>query len=109
PAFRLGEKASDPLEMYLADIYTVKARPPAFPEFSYRAGKPKPDCRSECKFSVPISASPAFSSLPAPLRKAADSPFESRFSHKESQMNEQSCQSGLPNRSIVIPKGTSCS
>jgi len=41
PAFRLGEKASDPLEMYLADIYTVTGSLAGVPGISVPCGKNK--------------------------------------------------------------------
>jgi aspartyl-tRNA(Asn)/glutamyl-tRNA(Gln) amidotransferase subunit A len=39
PAFRLGEKVSDPLQMYLTDIYTVSANLAGIPGISVPAGK----------------------------------------------------------------------
>lgn len=39
PAFRLGEKASDPLQMYLADIYTVTGSLAGVPGISVPCGK----------------------------------------------------------------------
>jgi aspartyl-tRNA(Asn)/glutamyl-tRNA(Gln) amidotransferase subunit A len=41
PAFRLGEKTSDPLAMYLADIYTVTANLAGIPGLSVPAGLTK--------------------------------------------------------------------
>ncbi len=38
PAFKLGEKTSDPLEMYLADIFTVTANLTGMPALSVPAG-----------------------------------------------------------------------
>jgi aspartyl-tRNA(Asn)/glutamyl-tRNA(Gln) amidotransferase subunit A len=38
PAFKLGEKTSDPLQMYLTDIYTVSANLAGIPEISVPAG-----------------------------------------------------------------------
>jgi aspartyl-tRNA(Asn)/glutamyl-tRNA(Gln) amidotransferase subunit A len=38
PAFRLGEKTSDPLQMYLADIFTVPANLAAIPGISLPCG-----------------------------------------------------------------------
>lgn len=38
PAFRIGEKASDPLEMYLTDIYTVSANLAGIPGLSVPCG-----------------------------------------------------------------------
>jgi aspartyl-tRNA(Asn)/glutamyl-tRNA(Gln) amidotransferase subunit A len=39
PAFRLGEKVSDPLQMYLTDIYTVSANLAGIPGISVPAGE----------------------------------------------------------------------
>lgn len=39
PAFRLGERADDPLQMYLADIYTVTASLAGIPGISVPCGK----------------------------------------------------------------------
>jgi aspartyl-tRNA(Asn)/glutamyl-tRNA(Gln) amidotransferase subunit A len=39
PAFRLGEKTSDPLQMYLADIYTVTGSLAGLPGISVPCGK----------------------------------------------------------------------
>jgi aspartyl-tRNA(Asn)/glutamyl-tRNA(Gln) amidotransferase subunit A len=41
PAFRLGEKASDPLQMYLADIYTVTGSLAGVPGISVPCGTTK--------------------------------------------------------------------
>ena len=41
PAFRLGEKTSDPLQMYLADIYTVTGDLTGIPGISIPCGKTK--------------------------------------------------------------------
>ena len=38
PAFKIGEKASDPLQMYLADIFTVSANLATIPGMSVPAG-----------------------------------------------------------------------
>ena len=38
PAFRLGEKADDPLQMYLADIFTVQANVVGYPAISVPNG-----------------------------------------------------------------------
>jgi len=38
PAFRLGENADDPLQMYLADIYTVSANLAGLPGLSLPCG-----------------------------------------------------------------------
>jgi len=41
PAFKLGEKAADPLQMYLADIYTVTGSLAGVPGISVPCGKTK--------------------------------------------------------------------
>jgi aspartyl-tRNA(Asn)/glutamyl-tRNA(Gln) amidotransferase subunit A len=41
PAFKLGEKADDPLAMYLADIYTVTADLVGIPGISVPCGNSK--------------------------------------------------------------------
>ena len=41
PAFRLGEKAADPLQMYLADIYTVTGSLAGVPGISIPCGRTK--------------------------------------------------------------------
>ena len=38
-AFKLGEKTSDPLEMYLSDIYTITASLSGIPGLSVPCGK----------------------------------------------------------------------
>ena len=38
PAFKLGEKTSDPLQMYLADIFTVSANLSGLPAISITCG-----------------------------------------------------------------------
>ena len=41
PAFRLGEKTADPLQMYLADIYTVTGSLAGVPGISIPCGRTK--------------------------------------------------------------------
>ena len=42
PAFKIGEKASDPVSMYLADIFTVTANLTGMPALSIPSGMTKP-------------------------------------------------------------------
>lgn len=44
PAFKLGERMDDPLQMYLADIYTVTASLAGIPGLSVPCGKTKGEC-----------------------------------------------------------------
>ncbi len=39
PAFKIGEKADDPMEMYLGDIYTIQSKLAGLPALSVPAGK----------------------------------------------------------------------
>ncbi len=53
PAFRIGEKTSDPLQMYLTDVFTVSANLAGLPAISIPCGfsntaPAKLDCRSVC-------------------------------------------------------------
>ena len=43
PAFRLGEKTSDPLQMYLSDIYTISANLAGVPAISFCCGTVPPE------------------------------------------------------------------
>ena len=40
PAFKVGEKTDDPLEMYLSDIYTVSVNLAGIPGISVPCGQP---------------------------------------------------------------------
>ena len=54
PAFKIGEKADDPLAMYLSDIYTIVVQPGRASRASAsRAGSRRPGCRSACNCSAP--------------------------------------------------------
>ena len=48
PPFRLGEKTDDPLQMYLADIFTVSANLAGLPGISVPCGFAATACRSAC-------------------------------------------------------------
>jgi aspartyl-tRNA(Asn)/glutamyl-tRNA(Gln) amidotransferase subunit A len=45
PAFKLGERMDDPLQMYLADIYTVTASLAGIPGLSVPCGRMKTQSR----------------------------------------------------------------
>jgi aspartyl-tRNA(Asn)/glutamyl-tRNA(Gln) amidotransferase subunit A len=45
PAFKLGERFEDPLQMYLADIYTVTASLAGIPGISVPCGKTRGEPR----------------------------------------------------------------
>ncbi len=46
PAFKIGEKADDPLQMYLADYYTVSSPAAMIPAISIPAGKVRRDSKN---------------------------------------------------------------
>lgn len=46
PAFKIGDKANDPLQMYLADIYTTTANVAMIPAISVPAGMARQDGKS---------------------------------------------------------------
>ena len=58
PPFRLGEKTTNPLEMYLSDIYTVGANLAEYLRFPCRVEKPEADCPSGFNCRALISARP---------------------------------------------------
>ncbi len=49
PAFRIGERVADPLQMYLADVFTVSANLAGLPAISVPCGfTRRAACRSAC-------------------------------------------------------------
>jgi len=54
PAFKLGERTNDPLQMYLADIYTVTGSLAECLGFPCLAERSVESCRWACRFSVPF-------------------------------------------------------
>ena len=48
PPFKLGEKTDDPLQMYLADVFTVSANLTGAPGISVPCGFPPDACPSAC-------------------------------------------------------------
>ncbi|PJA86982.1 MAG: Asp-tRNA(Asn)/Glu-tRNA(Gln) amidotransferase GatCAB subunit A [Candidatus Moranbacteria bacterium CG_4_9_14_3_um_filter_42_9] len=55
PAFKLGEKTEDPLEMYLSDVFTVTANIAGVPAISIPGGKIK-EGGSELPFGLQLTA-----------------------------------------------------
>ena len=66
PAFKRGEKAADPLAMYLNDIYTIGVNLAGLPGISLPCGFTKTGCRSACRSSASPSRRPSSSRSPAP-------------------------------------------
>ena len=54
PAFRLGEKTKDPLEMYLSDIYTISANLAGIPAISVPAGFSDSGSKFSIKEGLPL-------------------------------------------------------
>jgi len=69
PAFRKGEKAADPLAMYLSDVYTIGVNLAGLPGVSIPCGFSKADCRSDFKSSANPSKKPQCSELRTPTNK----------------------------------------
>ena len=63
PAFRIGERVADPLQMYLADVFTVSANLAGLPAISVPCGF---ICRARCRsdFSSPVGCSTRATLLP---------------------------------------------
>ncbi len=55
PAFTIGEKMDDPLQMYLSDVLTLPASLAGVPGISVPCGFTTEGSRSGCKSSAPIS------------------------------------------------------
>ena len=62
--FKIGEKKTDPLEMYLMDVYTVTANLAGIPGLSCPAVSARKAFPSVCRSRPPISGSPALESSP---------------------------------------------
>ena len=69
-AFKIGEKADDPLQMYLMDIFTISAISPAFAASASRADSPRHrSCRLACNCSANRSARRQFCDSPTPTNR----------------------------------------
>ena len=100
PPFKLGERTSDPLQMYLADIYTVTGSLAGVPGISVPCGKidAPPDSSSSPSASgvgARFSASLSESNLPA--KSVADNKSEGSLLATR--------HSPLPTSSIKLPVG----
>jgi len=64
PPFKLGERTSNPLEMYLADIYTVTGSLAGVPAFPFPAVRLPKDCLSACKFMARLRGATSIATCP---------------------------------------------
>ena len=61
PAFRFGEKTSDPVQMYLADVFTVSANLTGLPSISVPCGftgSPEPEAGSRLPIGLQLTGRP---------------------------------------------------
>jgi aspartyl-tRNA(Asn)/glutamyl-tRNA(Gln) amidotransferase subunit A len=70
PAFKFGERTSDPLQMYLADVLTVAPDLAGIPAISQPCGFSVPGCPSACRLSGRRSARRSASASRAPTKRA---------------------------------------
>ena len=71
PAFALGEKSGDPVEMYLNDIFTVTVNMAGLPGMSVPAGLRRKERRSGCSSSASRSTRRPCSGTARAIEQAA--------------------------------------
>ena len=76
PAFKLGEKTSDPLQMYLADIYTVTGSLAGIPGISIPCGVTKQKLPIGMQILGPHFSEAAYCNWPERLKRRAASQFD---------------------------------
>ena len=83
PAFALGEKTDDPLQMYLADIFTVSANLAGLPAISVPCGLSPRACRLDCSSPAGCSTSRRCSAPRTPTSARLNTIFASRCSETD--------------------------
>lgn len=74
PAFRLGEKLSDPLAMYLSDVYTISANLAGLPALSLPCGWTKGGLPIALQLHAPLFEEVRLLSVASRLERALDLP-----------------------------------
>lgn len=72
PAFRIGEKSSDPLQLYLADVYTVSANLAGVPALSIPCGFSRAALPIGMQLMAPWFGEPALLGAAAAFQKRTD-------------------------------------
>ncbi|MCX7699869.1 MAG: amidase family protein, partial [Gemmataceae bacterium] len=74
PAFRLGEKVSDPLAMYLSDVYTISANLAGLPALSLPCGWTKDGLPIGLQLQAPLFQEARLLAVAHQLEQALDLP-----------------------------------